>query len=300
MKKGPEQNKAKTPESPTLEGARGPAHVERARAIEAILSDPAMHISRGDELPASIECKNLLSGTSVDESERVTGLSAMCLTALTADIYRASMQSCAQVDAVSRVLGPVSFALASEAGAYDVEFIGIGNIIQRYPEIAAWRLGEVLKNPEVNQSLTLLAMNGLIGIDLELAKYYARSYNGNYFGNPNIESRCEDALERKEPLPQESFTPTLTDKEQEDVKRLYTLGRKAVFDTDQATALEAIDKLAKEPIEFGVPLLVAVTRYENEACQQAARAHIRHLAPYIADLLPEKFDEYSYRIAHFV
>lgn len=298
MGNGPQQDKSKGV-TPTGEGVVGPARVEALQAIEAILSDPGLQISASSEIPESVDLEALCTGSAPSDGERLKGLSAMCLTALTADGYRVSMQAGVRVGPVSKVMKVVCFSLASEAGAYDVERIGLGNVVGGYPELAEWRLEELLRNPEVNNKLTRLAISAMIGINLERAKEYALSLKGNYFGSPNIQGLCEYALNLKEPLPRETFTPTLSPQEQDDVKRLYSLGRRAIFDTDQATALAAIDQLAKEPVEFGVPLLVAATRYENEACQQAARAHIRNLAPDIAILLPAKFDDYSPRIAHF-
>lgn len=276
-----------------------PARVEALQAIEAILSDPGLHIATSLEIPKSINLQALSIGSAPSDGDRLKGLSAMCLTALTADGYHVAMDAGVRVGPVSKVMKVVCFSLATEAGAYDVEGIGVNNIVKYYPELAEWRLEELLRNPEVNPKLTCLAIRAMLGINLERAKEYALSLNGNYFGNPNIQGLCEFALKLDEASPPKTFTATLTPQEQDDVKRLYSLGRRAIFDTDQATALAAIDQLAKEPVEFGVPLLVAATRYENEACQQAARAHIRNLAPGIADLLPDTFKEYSSRIAHF-
>jgi hypothetical protein len=191
-----------------LPGDSAAARVEALQAIEAILSDPGLQMSASSEIPESIDLKALCTGTAPSEGERLKGLSAMCLTALTSDGYRVSMQAGVRAGAVSGVMEVVFFSLATEAGAYDVEEIGVNNIVKYYPELAEWRFEELLRNPEANHELTCLAISAMIGINLERAKEYARSLNGNYFGNPNIQGLCEYALKLEEAPPPKTFTET--------------------------------------------------------------------------------------------
>ena len=112
-----------------------PARVEALQAIEAILSDPGLQISASSEIPESIDLKALCTGTAPSDGDRLKGLSAMCLTALTADGYHVAMDAGVRVGPVSKVMKAVCFSLATEAGAYDVERIGVSNIVKSYPGV---------------------------------------------------------------------------------------------------------------------------------------------------------------------